>query len=289
MKAGIIGLGAMGYPMALNLHRAGLLATVWNRTAAKAAAVASATGAVAAADAAEVARNCDVVITCVSADADLLEVVDALAAGAHPGLVVCDCSTVAAATAQEAARRLAATGAAFLDTPVSGGVEGAKNATLAVMAGGDAAALERARPVLAALAARIVLMGPVGSGQATKAVNQIMCAGIGQAVTEALAFGRAMGLDLERVIEVVGAGAAGNWFLDKRGHTLIRDDNAVGFKTRLLIKDLNICVAMARAAGGHLPTIETLLPQYEQLVAEGYGDEDHSALYRLKKRLFPAG
>lgn len=287
MKVGVVGLGAMGAPMARNLHRAGLLAQVWNRSADKAQALAAETGCIAAPDPESLARACAVVISCVSADRDLLAVVDALLPGAHAGLIVCDCSTIAADTAREAAQRLAATGTAFLDTPVSGGVEGAQKGTLSVMAGGEAAALDRARPALEAISARITHMGPVGSGQATKAVNQIMCAGIGLAVTEALAFGGALGLDLDKVVDVVSAGAAGNWFVEKRGHTMIRDDNAVGFKTRLLIKDLEICLAMARAAGGRLPTVETVLPQYRRLVDEGFGDEDHSALFRLQRGLFP--
>lgn len=287
MKAGVIGLGAMGYPMALNLHRAGLLASFWNRTPARAEALAAETGVAAASDPAAVAAACEVLITCVSADADLLEVIDALLPGAHAGLIVCDCSTVAAGTAREAAQRLRHAGAGFLDTPVSGGVEGARKGTLSVMAGGEAALLERACPALEAISARIGLLGPVGSGQATKAVNQIMCAGIGQAVSEALAFGRAMGLGLDQVVDVVRAGAAGNWFLDHRGHTMIRDENTIGFKTRLLVKDLDICVDMARAVGGSLPTIEGLLPQYRELIERGHGDEDHSALYRIKRRLFP--
>ncbi len=287
MKTGVIGLGAMGWPIAQNLGKAGLLAAVWNRTAAKAERLAAETGATVAADPATLARGCDVLIISVAADADLLAVVDAMLPGVHPGLVVCDTSTVAVDTAREAARRLADKGAAFLDTPVSGGVEGATRGRLSVMAGGDAAALERARPALAAIAARIVHMGSVGAGQGTKAVNQIMAAGIGQAVTEALAFGQALGLDLNKVIAAVGAGAAGNWFLDQRGPTLVRGQYRIGFKTTLLVKDLEICAAMARAAGGRLPMVEALLPQYRQLVAEGFGDEDHSALFRLKRREFP--
>ena len=287
MKTGMIGLGAMGYFMALNLHRAGLLAGVWNRSRAKAEALAGETGITVAPDPAELARRCQVVITCVSADGDLLEVVEALLPGCQSGTVVVDTSTVSSDTARQAAARLAAVGAGFVDAPVSGGVEGARQGTLAVMAGGEVSHLELARPALEAIAGRIVHMGPTGAGQATKAVNQIMVAGIAQGVTEALAFGRTMGLDLDKVIEVVGGGAAGNWFLDHRGPTMVRDSYSVGFKLALHHKDLTICKHMAEARGGSLPVVEQTLPQYQRLMEQGHGDEDISALFRLKKELFP--
>lgn len=286
MKTGFIGLGAMGYPMALNLHKAGLLSAVYNRTHAKAEALAKATGCVAAKDIAGLARHCDAVVTCVTADQDVLEVTDALAGNLKKGAVVIDCSTVSAATAREAAGRLAKHGVEFLDCPVSGGTEGAKHGTLAVMCGGDAQAFERAQPILNALGKRIVLMGPVGAGQATKAVNQIAVAGIAQAVTEALAFAEAEGLPLEKVIEVVGGGAAGSWFLSHRGPNMVEGRYPLGFKVGLHDKDLGIVQQMAAAHRAQLPVVEMTRVHYRRLQQDGHGDEDISALFRLKRRLF---
>ena len=205
---------------------------------------------------------------------------------AASGSIVVDTSTVSSNTAKFAAEKLGKTGVAFLDCPVSGGVEGARNGTLAMMAGGDPAVLARAEGTLASIAANITLIGPTGSGQACKAVNQIMCAGVNQAVTEALAFGEAMGLDMHKVVDVVARGAAGNWFLDHRGKTMLVDDNDTGFKLNLHHKDLTICKAMLEGLDGvSLPLVDTTLSQYEQLMEQGYGDEDISALYRLKRPL----
>ncbi|MCG3201046.1 MAG: 2-hydroxy-3-oxopropionate reductase [Gammaproteobacteria bacterium] len=284
MKAGVIGLGAMGAHMAVNLDRAGLLAAIWNRTAQTAATLPVGADVLRAGSPREVAAVADVIITCVSRDADVLEMVDAMTPAIRPDAIVCDTSTVSAATAREAARRLAARAAHFLDCPVSGGVEGARDATLAMMVGGDEAALELARPLLSKVAAKIVHMGPSGSGQATKAVNQIMVAGINHAVTEALAFGAAMGLDMEKVIAVVGSGAAANWFLDKRGRTMVAGTYAPGFKLALHHKDLTIVRDMARERlNGPLTVVDATLADYERLMSEGRGEEDISALYRLKR------
>ena len=284
MRTGFIGLGAMGSRMATNLARSGNLVAVWNRTAAKAEAFAHEMRVESAASPADLAARCEVILTCVSRDGDLIEVVRALEAGLAPGQVVVDTSTVSAGTARKIAAHLREIAVAFLDAPVSGGVEGAETGSLAMMVGGEEAALARVRPVLAAVAARIVFMGPSGSGQATKAVNQIMAAGINQAVTEALAFGVAMGLPMERVIEVVSSGAAGNWFLSHRGPTMLRGTFDPGFKVTLHHKDLAIGLAMAAEAGGpDLPLVKKTLADYERLMREGHGDEDISALYRLKR------
>jgi 3-hydroxyisobutyrate dehydrogenase len=285
-KVGVIGLGAMGAPMARNLGRAGLLDAVWNRTTGKAEALAAELGVVRASDPDDLARRCDVILTCVSADSDLLNVIDALMPGLSAGKLVIDTSTVQPATAEAIAQRLATVGCDFLDAPVSGGVEGARNATLAIMVGGSVANVERMRPVLNAIGQRIAHMGPVGSGQSTKAVNQIMCAGINHAVTEALAFAEAQGLPLDKVIDVVSSGAAGNWFLEKRGPTMVRCEFAPGFKLALHHKDLAICKAIAEQRGVTLPVVEMTLSQYRQLMDAGYGDEDISALYREKRKLF---
>jgi 3-hydroxyisobutyrate dehydrogenase len=282
MKVGFIGLGAMGAPMAGHLHARGLLAVVGNRSGSKALTLAQSLGVGAARDANDFA-GCDLVMLCVSEDADVLQNVGALASVLRAGAVVVDHSTVARDTALRAAALLAPQRIDFLDAPVSGGVEGARNGKLSIMVGGDAAVLERARPALDAYAARITHMGPQGAGQATKAVNQVLVAGIAQAVCEGLALGERLGLDAERLLPTLGAGAAGNWFLEKRGATMLRDEFKPGFKSAHLLKDLRIVQAMAQAAGIRHPVIDQSLADYAELVARGHGDEDTSALLRLKR------
>jgi len=286
VKTGFIGLGAMGISMARNLHKAGLLAGVWNRSRPKAEALAAETGCTLAKDPAALAAAVDALVLCVSADADVLGVIDALLPGAHPGLIVIDCSTVAAATARDAAADLKRSGAAFLDCPVSGGVEGARDATLSIMCGGEAAAFERARPVLSALGRTVTLMGPTGFGQATKATNQILCAGVIQAVAEAMAFAKAEGLPLEKVIEALSKGAGSSWYFVNRAPFMARGSFPAGFRVRLHDKDLGICHDMAAAHGAELPVVEATRAQYRELVAAGHGDEDISTLFRLKDALF---
>ncbi len=218
MKTGVIGLGAMGAPMARNLHKAGYLEAVWNRSRDKAGQLSIELGVRLAENPAALAAECELLVLSVSADDDLLQVMQALLPGLHPGCVLLDTSTVSRDTAIQAAAL--AHPASFLDAPVSGGIEGARQGTLAMMIGGEAAVIERITPVLDTIAGRIEHMGPVGAGQATKAVNQVMAAGINQAVTEALAFATALELPLDKVIEVVGSGAAGNWFLAHRGASM---------------------------------------------------------------------
>lgn len=286
MTVGFIGLGAMGHPMALNLHKAGLLTAVYNRTHAKAEALAQETGCAAVKSIGDLAGLCDAVVICVTADQDVLEVVDALIATLKPESLVIDCSTVSAATAREAAARLAKRKIDFLDCPVSGGTEGAKHGTLAMMCGGKEKTFQRAQPILNALGQRIVLMGPAGSGQATKAVNQIAVAGIAQAVTEALAFAESEGLPLDKVVDVVGGGAAGSWFMTHRGATMREGRYPLGFKVSLHDKDLGIVQQMAAVHGVQLPVVEMTRVHYRRLLQTGHGDEDISALFRLKRQLF---
>ncbi len=286
MTTGFIGLGAMGQHMARNLHRAGLLTGAWNRTPSKTEALAAETGCRAFSSPAELAAACDFIVTCVSADEDLLTVVDALRPALRKGAIVIDCSTVAADTAREASKRLDAAGAALLDCPVSGGVEGAKNATLAIMCGGDPADFERARGVLAALGKTAVLMGPSGAGQATKATNQILCAGAIQAASEAMAFARAEGLPLDKVIEILGGGAGSSWYFVNRAPFMARGAYPAGFRVRLHDKDLRICREMAARHGAVLPVVETTIADYARLLAAGHGEEDISTIFRLKTPLF---
>lgn len=286
MRAGFIGLGAMGQHMARNLLKAGHLVAVWNRTPATAAAFARDSAVIAATSPAELAAAVDAVVLCVSADADVLEVVTRIAPALRPGALVIDCSTASAAAAHEAGAVLAARDVDFLDCPVSGGVEGARDGTLAVMCGGDAAAFERAGPLLRAMGRTITRFGALGAGQAAKATNQIMCAGIIRAVAEAMAFARAQDLPLDALVETLGKGAGSSWYFVNRAPNMIRGSFPAGFKVRLHAKDLGICRAMAAECGVELPVVESMLAEYAELIRQGYGDEDISADYRLKAALF---
>lgn len=285
-RTGFAGLGAMGRGMSRNLHRSGLLEAVWNRTPQAATDLAAELGVTASRDPAALARDCDVVVTCVSADADVLEVIDGLLPGLRAGSLVVDCSTVSAATARAAAERLAAVGADFLDAPVSGGVEGARDGTLAIMVGGTPDAFERGLPVLRAMGRTVTRLGPTGAGQAAKATNQILCAGAIQAVAEAMAFAKAHGLPLPELIETLGKGAGSSWYFVHRAPNVVRDAFPPGFRVRLHQKDLRICRDMAAQYGAELPLVEATLEQYGQLIAEGHGDEDISVLFRLKDAAF---
>lgn len=282
MHVGFIGLGAMGHSMAGHLHAKGLLSVVGNRTQCKADLFATERSLRAAITAADFI-NCSAVMLCLPMDADVLVNVEALAGVLQPGSVVVDHSTVSVDTAKRARERLLAQGIGFIDAPVSGGVEGARNGRLSVMAGGDAGDIEKARPALETYAARISHMGATGAGQATKAVNQVLVAGINEAVCEGLALGEKLGLDPEKLLPTLMSGAAANWFLDKRGATMLRSEFAPGFKCAHMHKDLGIVRGMAARAGIRATVIEQALADYAVLVERGLGDEDTSALIRLKR------
>lgn len=287
-SVGFVGLGAMGWGMARNLHQHGLLAAVWNRTPAKAQAFSSETGVQAARDLEALAGLCTVIVSCVSADDDVLGVVDGLLPNLNGTHLVIDCSTISADTARTAAYRLQQKRVPFLDAPVSGGVEGANNATLAIMVGGDEAAFDRAQPVLRAMGKIVTHFGANGAGQAAKATNQIMCAGVIQAVAEAMAFAKSEDLPLDRLIETLSQGAGSSWYFVHRAPNILRDEYPAGFRVRLHEKDLKICRAMAARHGVQLPLIEMTLVHYRRLIEQGHGDEDISTLFRLKDAMFEA-
>jgi len=276
----------MGAPMARNLHRGGLLQAVWNRSRDKAQALAAELGCQSPASLPDFAALIDVAVVCVSADADVREVIEGMAPGLRPGALVIDCSTVSAETARWAEKFLAARGAQFVDAPVSGGVEGAQKATLAIMTGGEPAAFERAKPILSAMGKTIEHFGPAGAGQATKATNQIMCAGIIRACAEAMAFAGAHQLPLDRVVSTLGAGAGSSWYFVHRAPNMVRGSYPAGFRIRLHAKDLTICRDMAARFGVSLPVVDSMLAEYAELMAQGFGDEDISATHRLKQALF---
>jgi 3-hydroxyisobutyrate dehydrogenase len=288
MQTGFVGLGAMGAHMARSLSRAGLLTGVWNRTVGKAEVLARELHCIAFASLSELAGNCEAVVTCVSADEDLRSVIAGLEPGLNPNMIVMDCSTVSAVSARDMHAQLAALGVGFLDCPVSGGVEGARTASLAIMVGGDEPVFARARPILEAMGKSVAFLGASGAGQAAKATNQIMCAGIIQAIGEAMAFAHAEGLPLDRLIELLGKGAGSSWYFVNRAPFMAHNDYPAGFKVRLHAKDLRICRDMAAEHGAKLPVVESTLAQYAELIIQGFGDEDISSIYRLKSALFPA-
>src|SRR5271169_2259483 len=288
MQTGFVGLGAMGAHMARNLHRAGLLTGVWNRTTEKATALAAELKVHCFASLSELAGNCEAVVICVSADEDLRAVIAGLDQALSPNMIVMDCSTVGKNTVREIHGHLAALGVGFLDCPVSGGVEGARAASLAIMVGGDEPVFTRALPTLEKLGNTVTYFGPSGAGQAAKATNQIMCAGIIQAVGEAMAFAHAEGLPLDRLIDTLGKGAGSSWYFVSRAPFMARNAFPAGFRVRLHAKDLRICRDMAARRGATLPVVESTLQQYGALIVQGFGDEDISAIYRLKTALFPA-
>lgn len=285
MKIGFIGLGSMGIHMARNLAKNGLLNTVFNRTLSKAADLKKEYACSISTSPLKLAKECELIFLSLSRDEDVLEIVNEIKKGINANSIIIDTSTVSSDTAKKAETLLHKKKSSFLDAPVSGGVEGAKNGTLAMMVGGNKNILDKVRPVLNVIAENIIHIGPNGSGQATKAVNQIMAAGINQAVTEALAFGQAMNLPMDKVLEIVSTGAASNWFLEHRGKTMLAGKFDPGFKLNLHQKDLSICQSMVHSISENaLPIIEMTLIHYRELMEEGYGDEDISALFRLKQK-----
>ncbi|MBI4985485.1 MAG: NAD(P)-dependent oxidoreductase [Rhodocyclales bacterium] len=283
MKLGFIGLGAMGRPMAENLLRAGHELTVWARRPDAAAPLLKA-GARYAETPAALARHADVVFIAVTASADVEQVVlgaQGLSEGARPGAVIVDHSTIAPAVARAVAARLARREIDFLDAPVSGGAGGARSATLAIMVGGAASALERVRPLLAVLGRTIVHVGDCGAGQVAKACNQmIMVAGIA-AVAEAARLAAAHGLDFGRVRAALAAGSAGSRVLDVFGDRMARRDFAAGVAARLHHKDYGIFMAEAARLGAPLPVAAQVWQQLNALMARGFCDDDTSSLLKV--------
>ena len=281
--AGFVGLGIMGRPMAEHLLRAGFPLTVFNRTRARTAEI-EAAGAKVAASPAEVARASDIVIVMVSDTPDVEAVVagpGGLIEGVRRGSVVVDMSTVAPAAERRLAALLEERGADYVDAPVSGGDVGAKNATLAIMAGGDAAALERARPALERLGKSITHCGPSGSGQLAKLCNQILVGVTLLGVSEAISFARKSGLDPRVMLKAVESGAAGSWQLSNLGPRIMADDVAPGFMVDLYLKDLRILAETAEASGAELPATSVAHRLFEEARRRGWGREGTQVLGRV--------
>jgi 3-hydroxyisobutyrate dehydrogenase len=282
MKLAFIGLGVMGYPMAGHLQRAGHAVTVFNRTDARARKWTEEFGGQAAPTPAKAAGGAEIVFACVGRDADLRQVTlekDGAFSAMAPGTVFVDHTTASATIARELAEAAQKVGFAFIDAPVSGGEAGAVNGKLTIMCGGDSAAYARAEPVMAAYARQQRLLGPSGSGQLTKMVNQICIAGVVQGLAEGLSLARASGLDIEAVVDVISKGAAQSWQMENRHKTMAAGHYDHGFAVEWMRKDLGICLEEARRAGVSLP-VAALVDQFYAEV-EGLGGKrwDTSSLF----------
>jgi 3-hydroxyisobutyrate dehydrogenase-like beta-hydroxyacid dehydrogenase len=279
-----IGLGVMGFPMAGHLAAKGHRVTVYNRNAARAEAWVAKHGQARADSPRRAARGAEIVFTCVGDDPDVRAVVtgeEGVLAGLAPGAVIVDHTTASADLARALARECAGLGVGFVDAPVSGGQSGAENGALTVMCGGDAAAYDKAAPVIAAYARTCRRMGPSGAGQLTKMVNQICIAGLVQGLAEGMNFGRRAGLDMDAVLDVIGKGAAQSWQMDNRGRTMCAGQFDFGFAVDWMRKDLRICLDEARRNGARLPVAALVDQFYAAVQARGHGRWDTSSLMSL--------
>jgi 3-hydroxyisobutyrate dehydrogenase len=278
----VIGLGTMGAPMARNLLKAGYKVTVHNRTRERETPLIQA-GAQAAASPAQAAAAAEIILTCVSDTPDVEDVLvgdEGVIRRASAGSLLIDMSTISPTVTRNLAQQLAAQGILMLDAPVSGGSEGAAQGTLSIMVGGEADQVQRAMPVLSVLGRTITHVGPIGAGQLTKAINQIIVAGTYWAVAEGITLGLKAGLDMEKVIQAVGNGAAGSWGLTNRSGNMIQNQYPLGFRVRLHRKDLLIALEAARELGVALPAAALVEQMETGLIGQGFGDEDISALAR---------
>jgi len=284
---GFIGLGIMGGAMAANLLKAGFDLTVWNRTPSRITPLVQA-GAAVGDSPADVAARSSIVITCVSDTSDVQEVIlgpQGVAKGARPGALVIDCSTISPQATRAIAARLNEGGVHLLDAPVSGGSEGAAKGTLSIMVGGDAAQMERARPVLQAMGKTITHVGPQGAGQMVKLVNQVLVVVTMQAVAEALLLAQAGGLDLEQTLAAVSGGAAGSWMLSNRGPQVIHRDWRPGFTIDLQQKDLRLVLETADQLGIPVPATALVFQFYRTLQQQGLGGDGNHALAKALEHL----
>ena len=286
-RIGFVGLGTMGASMAANLLKAGAQLTVWNRTQGRVAELV-AQGAAAASSPADVARNSAIVVVCVSDTPDVEAVLfgaDGVLAGAASGSLVIDCSTIAPESTREFGRRLAERGIGMVDAPVSGGSEGARLGTLTMFVGGADQDVARARPVLEAMGKTITHLGPLGSGQAGKAVNQVILGGAYLGLAEGLILGLKAGLDPKPLVAALSGGSAQSWALTNRSGNMIADQYPLGFRLSLHRKDLGIALALAGELGVMLPLGMLVATLEDRLLAAGHGDEDMSAIARVIREL----
>lgn len=284
---GFVGLGVMGYPMAGHLQQAGHSVTVYNRTASKAQQWAAEFGGKAVATPALASAGQDYVMVCVGNDDDLRSVIagdEGVLKGARSGLVIVDHTTASADVARELAALASQQGVEFLDAPVSGGQAGAENGQLTIMVGGDDAVFDRVQQIIASYARMSQLMGPIGSGQLTKMVNQICIAGLVQGLSEALNFAQQAGLDGEAVVSVISKGAAQSWQMENRHKTMLASEFEHGFAVDWMRKDLAIVLAEAQRNGAQLPVTALVDQFYADVQAMGGGRWDTSSLIARLKR-----
>ncbi|NQU58108.1 MAG: NAD(P)-dependent oxidoreductase [Rhodospirillales bacterium] len=286
-KTAFIGLGVMGYPMAGHLAKGGHDVTVYNRTNKKAADWAKEHGGSHAETPAKAAAGAEIVCACVGNDDDLRSVVygdDGILAGMDKGAIFIDHTTASPDVAREINAKAKELGIGFLDGPVSGGQAGAENAALTVMVGGEQKDFDVVEPVAQAYSKAVTLMGPAGSGQLTKAVNQICIAGLVQGLSEGLAFADKAGLDAKKVIDVISKGAAQSWQMDNRAETMIDDEFEFGFAVEWMRKDMGIALREARNNGALLPATGVVDQFYGEVTAMGGKRWDTSSLIRLLTR-----
>ena len=287
-RVGFVGLGVMGFPMAGHLAEAGHEVTVFNRTSEKARAWVDRFGGSRASTPAEAASGASFVFLCVGNDDDVHAVAtgsDGVLEGLAASAILVDHTTASALLAEELAAAAAERGVGFLDAPISGGQIGAEKGTLTVMVGGGEDVFERARPVIEVYARRVALLGPAGSGQRTKMVNQIAIAGLLQGLSEGLHFAKAAGLDAKAVVDVISKGAAQSWQMDNRAETMIDDEFEHGFAVEWMQKDLGMALDEARRNGSHLPVTALVDQFYGEVAAMGGKRWDTSSLIQRLERL----
>ena len=287
VKAAFLGLGVMGYPMARHLAAKSHDVTVYNRTSAKATKWVADHGGRSAETPRDAAKGQDIVFACVGNDNDLTEITigpDGAFHAMEPGAVFVDHTTASATIARNLHAAAAQSGFAFLDAPVSGGQAGAENGQLTVMVGGDQPAFDKAAPVIASFAKACRLLGPSGSGQLAKMMNQVAIAGIVQGLAEAVHFGKSAGLDVEAVIDVISKGAAQSWQMENRHKTMLAGKYDFGFAVDWMRKDLGIVLDEARANGSKLPLTALVDQFYAEVQAMGgYRWDTSSLLARLER------
>ena len=286
-KIGFIGLGIMGRGMVQNLLDAGFIVTIWNRTESRMEPLIAA-GAIAGANAADVAAKSDITFICVSDTPDVEAVIlgeNGVIYGAKPGSLVVDHSTISPVATQAMAAELSLKDVHMLDAPISGGSEGAANGTLSIMVGGDAAQFTRAMPAFEAMGKTITHVGETGAGQTVKLVNQILVVVTMMGVSEALLFAQAGGLDLEKTLTAVSGGAAGSWSLSNRGPQMVKRDWRPGFTIDLQQKDLRLVLEAADQFG--VPTLgtSTVFQLYRTLQQQGLGGDGNHALVKALEHL----
>ena len=283
MKLAFLGLGVMGYPMAGHLQKGGHSVMVYNRNAEKSAKWVASYGGASAATPRDAAQGADIVMMCVGNDNDVRSVIygaDGALAGLGANAVLVDHTTASADVAREAYAAATKAGKHFIDAPVSGGQAGAENGKLTIMCGGDQAAFDQVKDVLALYAKAVTLMGPSGAGQLTKMVNQICIAGLVQALAEGLAFAQKAGIDAKLVLDVISKGAAQSWQMENRGTTMVDGKFDFGFAVDWMRKDLGICLDEAKRNGARLP-VTALVDQFYADVQQAGGNRlDTSSLIK---------